>query len=99
MNMLPVQVAVQACHAAIQMAMNIELNEHPHLILIGVDDERELAKAESIFMKENVKTFVFIENDMNYSLTGFATEPVQEDHKVRTKISKYSLLPPFIHYR
>lgn len=99
MNMLPVQVAVQACHATLQMSMNNTIEEHPHLILIGVDDERELSKAENIFIKSKVNSYAFIENDMNYSLTGFATEPIAEDHPIRKKLAKYKLLPAFIHNR
>lgn len=96
--MLPVQVAVQASHATLQMAMNVKkFEEHPHLIIIGVPNEDHLVRAENIFIKGNIKSYMFVEPDMNCTITGFATEPISEDHEIRKKLRNYKLLPPFIH--
>lgn len=111
MNMLPVQIAVQACHAILEMSVwhdwtigiskkNVKngfRQDHPHLLLLGVKNETELNKVLSLLEKEDVNHSIFKEPDMNNSLTAIATEPINENSIVRKKLRKYKLLPPMIH--
>lgn len=100
MNMLPVQIAVQACHAVLEMAKGIkwdDVGEHPHLLLLGVDNEHELEKVWNIFCKNRRSAYRFQEPDMNNSWTAIASEPIEEKDEFRNKLKKYKLLPLFIH--
>lgn len=100
-NMLPVQIAVQACHAVLEMGKehNDRIMEHPHLLLFGVPDEAELRKVSKLLTKNKITHYHFVEPDMNNSLTAFATYPINYNAEVRKKLRKYKLLPPMIHNR
>lgn len=100
MNMLPVQVAVQACHASLEMAKQIHWSsekQHPHLLLVGVKDEQELLEVVKILNRNDIEYYKFYEPDMNNSLTALATVPIEADSPKREKLKKFRLLPPFIH--
>lgn len=99
MNMLPVQVAVQACHASLELGLLTERSDHPHLLLIGVKDEHELNTVALLLDKEAIEYYQFFEPDMNNSLTALSTSFISADNPVREKLKKYKLLPPFIHER
>lgn len=86
------QQVVQASHACIEATkayLNTEL-EHPHLVVIGVNDESRLYKAASKLNKAGIRYKVFIEPDRNDEATAIATEPVFGD--AREHFRNYTLL-------
>ena len=85
-------MAVQSCHACIEVARRSisPSEEHPHLVLIGVPDERRLDALRQTLEDHQVKHSCFYEPDQNNELTALATAPVASD--IRHLFRKYQLL-------
>ena len=86
------QIAVQACHAAIESSrqhLTPDL-EHPHIVLCGIESESKLFEAHNRIQSFGFECCVFYEPDLNNSLTAFATELVDESCKRYFK--KFQLL-------
>lgn len=91
-DLTPSQISVQAAHACIELArchVPADL-EHPSLILLGVDNERQLLKCLSHVRDQGILCEGFRENDLGGQLTAFATEPVA--HIKRKIFKRYQLL-------
>lgn len=75
------QIAVQSAHSCIECARKFPdyLDDHPSLILCGVDNEPKLQKCLEHIQSLGVRCFPFYENDLDNQLTSFATEPVTGD--------------------
>ena len=91
-DLSPAQQAVQACHVCIEAAPLIPAGiDHPHLVLLGVEDERRLRSVINRLEASGVKYRTFHEADIGHQLTAVATEPVySEEH--RRLFKRYQLL-------
>lgn len=80
---------MQASHACIESAKQIQSDCQPYLVVIGVRSERKL---NEILQKtqEFCDVYPFREPDMNGQLTAFATKPLDDSYKERFR--KYQLL-------
>lgn len=86
------QIAVQACHAAIESARyHVHQNaDHPSLVILQVSDEREL-ETISLYLEENGIRFKgFREEWYNDSLTAIATEMLTGEK--RSLLRQFQLL-------
>lgn len=83
---------MQSCHAAINAAKKFLITEqvHPHLVLCGLKDESALKKELLKLTAYGIKTQVFVEPDLDNSLTAIATEPLRGIH--RKPMKRYTLL-------
>lgn len=89
--MPPITRHVQSSHAAIEAARFIPpFSEHPHLVVIGLPDERSLRAAVDRIRTLGVLVAVWCEPDLGGALTAFATEPVVADQRIHFK--RYRLL-------
>jgi len=84
------QIAVQSCHAAIEVASKEKMSEHPSVILIESKSEIRLQRIKEYLTSENIKCFEFREPDIGNQLTSIATEPII-DQTTRDKLKKYQL--------
>lgn len=86
------QQAVQSCHAAIESARKFVKpdQEHPHLILCGVNNESALKREASKLQALGVRFAKFHEADCNNELTAVATELISGDR--RRYFRRYKLL-------
>ena len=87
--------AVQSSHAAIEAAKNFglkELPDHPHLVILGVKNEKKLDQALEYLEENGIRHYGYREPDYDDSLTAIATEPLQGD--VRKLFKKWQLLKP-----
>ena len=87
------QIAVQATHAAIEVARNSLIPshfDHPSVILCGVDNKDKLQKCLDHIRSIGIICKAFHENDLGNELTAFATEPVSEE--ARRHFRKYQLV-------
>lgn len=76
------QRAVQSAHAAIEAARSIPPQaEHPHLVLIGLKNEKKLKEIQIELDKQDIQTYTFNESDRNNEMTSFATELISEEKK------------------
>ena len=80
---------VQASHACIESAKQMNADCQPYLVVIGVKSERKLIEL-SKRVGEICGVFAFYEPDMNNEMTAFATEPVTGD--LKHNFQKYQLL-------
>lgn len=79
--MSPSQIAVQSAHAAFEAAsLSSPELDHPHFVLLGFRNEKELLKALDRVQSE-FKVKPFYESDRNDELTAFATQPIFEDQR------------------
>jgi hypothetical protein len=90
----PSQQAVQACHAAIEVARNwiSQDLEHPSVIVCGIRDEQILEKSLKKLQSQGVQCKTFHEPDRGNELTAIATEPIYGDR--RKLFRSYQLLQP-----
>ncbi len=80
---------VQASHACIESAKQMDADCVPYLVVFGVKSESKLRSLlERI--SEKYRTYPFYEPDMNNEMTAFATEPV--DEAGREDFRKFQLL-------
>ena len=73
------QVAVQAAHAAIEVARSSLIPpdlDHPSVVLCGIDNESKLQKELERYQSMGIICKPFYEADLGGQLTAFATEPV-----------------------
>ena len=92
-DLTPSQVAVQASHACIEATrsyLGLE-DQHPHLVLVKVKNERRLTKLMDELNEAGIKFRHFIEPDLNYSLTALATEPLHNTSNQRDFFKKFTL--------
>jgi len=85
-------MVVQASHACIEATkayLHPEL-EHPHLVVIGVNDESRLYKCASKLDKVGIRYKTFLESDRNDEATAIATEPIFGE--ARQHFKNYTLL-------
>lgn len=83
---------VQASHACIEATkayLDPQL-EHPHLIVVGVNDEIRLFKCASKLDKAGIRYKTFIEPDIGDQATAIATEPISGE--ARQHFKNYTLL-------
>jgi hypothetical protein len=75
----PPQQAIQAAHACIEAARSFisPADEHPHLVLLAVADELQLARVLTRLLRLDVQCKPFHEPDLGHELTALATEPVR----------------------
>ncbi len=86
------QQVVQASHACIEATkayLDPQL-EHPHLVVVGVNDESRLFKTASKLDKIGIRYKTFIEPDRDDEATAIATEPIFDD--ARHHFKNYTLL-------
>jgi hypothetical protein len=87
-DLTPEQRAVQACHAALECGIfyNIEnkysIINSDTLVLIGVKNEKELDDAFTYSINNQILATMFVEPDLEYSNTAFATVPITEDKRI-----------------
>jgi hypothetical protein len=74
---------VQASHACIEATKAfLESHvEHPHLVVVGVNDESRLFKCANRLETAGIRYKLFTESDRNDEATAIATEPVYEDQR------------------
>ncbi len=85
--------AVQACHAAIEVARNNLIPnhfDHPHLVLLGIQNLAKLQVCQNYLDSIGVQYKSFYEVDLDGELTAIATEPVPEN--LRKHFRKFQLL-------
>lgn len=86
-------MAVQACHAAIEVGRQISPErEHPHLVVCGIDSEFHLNRELSKIQAMGIRCYPFYEPDIGGQLTAFATEPLSG--AARRYFRRFQLLAP-----
>ena len=91
-DLSPSQIAVQAIHAAIELARShlSPDEEHPHLVLCGVKSELQLFNALQRLQKAGIPHKPFFEADRDDELTAVAAGPVSGED--RQHFRRYNLL-------
>lgn len=92
-DLSPAQQAVQAAHAVLEAGVAFydpQTQEHPHLVILSVKDERALLKASLKLSHFEYNFKEFREPDKNNELTAIACEPVSGDR--RLFFQKYPLM-------
>lgn len=78
----PAQIAVQASHAAYEAASFHSSDlDHPHFVLLGIRDQRELERALARTQSAGIQVKPFYEADRDDELTAFATQPIFEQQR------------------
>ena len=74
---IPQQI-VQSCHAILEVGKSLIPDDlpHPHLVVIGIPDERRLFQCVERLRCRNVPCRVFHEPDRAGELTAVATGPI-----------------------
>ena len=74
---LPQQI-VQSCHAVLEAGKSLLPSNylHPHLVVIGIPDERQLFQCLDRMRRLNVPFRAFHEPDRQNELTAIATGPI-----------------------
>jgi len=88
----PSQIAVQAIHAAIELARSSlsSAEEHPHVVLCGLNSELQLFNALQKLQKAGIPHKPFFEADRDDELTAVAAGPVSGED--RRHFRRYHLL-------
>jgi hypothetical protein len=82
---------VQAIHAALESARTFSPpSQHPHLVVLGVRDERALYGVRARLQSAALGHVCFREPDLSDALTAIATEPLVG--RDRHFFTKYQLL-------
>lgn len=92
-DLSPAQQAVQAAHAVLEAGVAFydpQTQEHPHLIILSVKNERALIKASLKLSHCGYNFKEFREPDIGNELTAIACEPVSGDK--RLFFQKYPLM-------
>ncbi len=86
------QIAVQATHAAIEIARNYLTpdQEHPSVIIVVVKNEARLLKLTEDLKTAGITFKAFREPDIDNALTAIATVPLYGDQ--RTFFKRFQLL-------
>jgi hypothetical protein len=90
----PVQIAVQAAHAAVEAARQFLLpdSDHPHLVLCAVASEVRLLAAADHLFRRGVRHALFREPDRGGEATALATEPLAGER--RRVLDRFHCLRP-----
>ena len=89
--MSPDQICVQVAHACIESTKNKPyIEEHPHLVICGVDNETKLNSAVTRLESLGVRLHKFREADINDQLTAIASEIIYDTD--RRHFRRYQLL-------
>lgn len=73
---------MQAAHAAFEAAsLHTPDLDHPHFVLLGIRDKRELERALDRTRTSGINVRPFYEADRSDELTAFATQPVFEHQR------------------
>jgi hypothetical protein len=73
---------VQAGHAAYEAAsLHTPDLDHPHFVILGIRDEKELERALRRTQASGIVVRPFYEADRSNELTAFATQPVFEHQR------------------
>jgi hypothetical protein len=88
------QQVVQACHAAIEAARFLLSQNlpHPHLVVCGVANERELYQCMERLRRLGIAHRPFHEPDRDHQLTALATGPIFGQY--RRLFRRYRCLGP-----
>lgn len=85
------QIVVQTAHATLELARSgFCSNLHPHLVVLEIDNEKNLLKIPEMLQQLDIRYTPFIEPDRNFETTAIATEPVSSDK--RKHFRKFKLL-------
>jgi hypothetical protein len=87
------QQVVQASHACIEAARSGLIPkdaQHPHLVVLGIDNEDKLSKIFEKLDLLGIQYKYFIEPDRDNELTSIVTEPICGD--LRKHFRKFQLL-------
>jgi hypothetical protein len=78
----PSQIVVQASHAAFEAAsLRTPDLDHPHFVLLGFKNQRELERALNRVQSSGFQVRPFYEADRENELTAFATQPIFEPQR------------------
>jgi len=73
---------VQASHAAFEAAsLHTPELDHPHIVLLGFRDQRELERALRRVQSSGFQVCPFFEADRGDELTAFATQPISKSQR------------------
>jgi hypothetical protein len=91
-DLSPSQIAVQAIHAAIEVARSTLSpdDEHPHVVLCGVNSEQQLFNAMNRLQGLGIEIKPFYEADLGDQLTAIAAGPIYGED--RRHFRRYQLL-------
>jgi hypothetical protein len=74
------QQAVQACHAALEAGFLFQRpQDHPHLVLLQVTDERRLLAEQARLEVEGIQHAMFFEPDNATGYSALATAPLSRE--------------------
>lgn len=78
------QQAVQSCHAVIEAAKaypSIRDGEHPHCIIVGIENEAKLRATLQKLADAGIECQAFLEPDIDNQMTAIASRPVFGDER------------------
>lgn len=82
---------MQAAHAAFEAAsLHTDDLDHPHFVLLGIRDQKELERAMNRVQSLGFQIRPFFEADRGDELTAFATQPIFEQD--RSHFRRYNCL-------
>lgn len=85
-DLTPSQIAVQAAHAAIFSTKEAPyLDEHPHLVICGLDSETKLKNAIDRLEANGIRCYSFYEPDIGNQLTAAATGIIRGQDRLHFK--------------
>ena len=86
-DLSPQQIAVQACHASIEIARNYitPQEEHPSVIICEIKNEEKLFSLINYLKSHNIKFKEFREPDRGNELTAIATELLFGEERIPMK--------------
>lgn len=79
------QQTIQACHALLELARHVPIEDHPSFIFFECRNSAELLAARVHVSSCGFKTFPFNEPYADWGITAFACEPVSEDDRASFK--------------
>ena len=82
-DLSPAQICIQAAHSVYESAIFYDRDDtdHPHFVLIGLRNERELERALIRTQSSGIQVRPFYEADRGDELTAFATQPILEHQR------------------
>lgn len=90
-DLTPEQICVQIAHACVQSTKEAPyLDEHPHLVLCGIDSETKLKNAIDRLEASGIRCYSFYEPDIGNQLTAAATGIIRG--KDRLHFKRFNLL-------
>jgi hypothetical protein len=92
-DLTPSQQAVQAQHALLEAAKHLKVtnwNDHPHLVLCGVNSLQKLLNCSAYLKSHGIDHAIWTEPDINGEPTALATTLITGE--IRKTLRKYQLL-------